>query len=72
MTHPDILKMEKYGELYPTAEPVYEYECEFCGDILQTGDTAYVCDELDEDKVFCCKDCFERYLGDLQTEKIRL
>ena len=72
MTHPDILKVEKYGELYPTAETVYEYECKFCGDTLQTGDTAYVCDELDEDKVFCCKDCFERYLNNLQTEKIRL
>ncbi len=72
MTHPDILKMERYGELYPTAEAAYEYECEFCGDVLQTGATAYVCAELDEDKVFCCKSCFANYLDSLQTEKIRL
>ncbi len=58
MTHPDILKMERFGELETAAEPKRIGECNYCGAILYDSMT-----EMTEsaDGLFCDVDCCHSY-----------
>ncbi len=58
MTHPDILKMERWGELSPTPEPRRIGECSYCGGLLY--------DQMENlvaaaDGMFCDMDCCHSY-----------
>lgn len=61
MTHPDILQMERFGEL-----PLYEPEpvkigtCEHCGEDI-TDEYIYITDR--DGNKFCCDDCFMEFYG---------
>ncbi len=58
MTHPDILKMERFGELEPTAQPRRIGECSYCGTLLydHMGEVLESTDGL-----FCDMDCCHSY-----------
>lgn len=58
MTHPDILTMERFGELEPIREPRQIGECCYCGAPLYENMT-----ELAEstDALFCDMDCCHAY-----------
>lgn len=58
MTHPDILKMERLGELDYSPEPRRVGECSYCGGLLY--------DRMDHlvaaaDGMFCDMDCCHSY-----------
>lgn len=58
MTHPDILKMERFGEAEPTPEPRRIGECGYCGAPLYDHMA-----ELAEsaDGLFCDLECCHSY-----------
>lgn len=57
MTHPDILKVERWGCVYPLPEPKIVGQCEQCkGNI--TNDFEYY---ESKDGLFCCDDCIKEY-----------
>ncbi len=58
MTHPDILKMERLGDLNYLSEPRRIGECSYCGGLLY--------DRMDHlvaaaDGMFCDMDCCHSY-----------
>lgn len=53
MTHPDIIKMEKYGELNPE-EAIYT--CDICGEGIYDGEEYY---QINNDNI--CKFCIEDF-----------
>lgn len=58
MTHPDILKMERFGELESAPQPRRIGECSYCGNLLY--------DHMGEimestDGMFCDIDCCHSY-----------
>lgn len=58
MTHPDILKMERFGNLNPDAMPRKVGECLYCGEALYDD-----MPELTEstDGMFCDLACCHEY-----------
>lgn len=57
MTHPDILQMEKFGEMCPKEAKA---ECAYCGQAIT--------DEYGSGKIrcglrFCDRECFDNYFG---------
>ena len=58
MTHPDILRMEKFGELYPAEENVAMGKCLYCGEMIYSSDLEYT---ESIDGVFCDMDCCHNY-----------
>ncbi|MBQ4145193.1 MAG: hypothetical protein IJD36_01075 [Clostridia bacterium] len=59
MTHPDILKMERFGELNPSRKPRRIGECFYCGAPLFDNMTGIV---RSVDGIFCdCDCCHENY-----------
>lgn len=58
MTHPDILKMERFGELDPMDSSIPMGKCVYCGEYLYHNQT-----ELTEsiDGFFCDLDCCHKY-----------
>ncbi len=53
MTHPDILRMEKYGELNPE-EAIYT--CDICGEEIYEGDDYY---SIEGD--YICTSCIDDF-----------
>lgn len=58
MTHPDILRMEKFGELYPAEENVAIGKCLYCGEMIYDGDPVYA---ESIDGFFCDIDCCHNF-----------
>lgn len=58
MTHPDILKMERYGALEAVEEPRRIGECLFCGASLYDQMTDWV---ESAEGLFCDLDCCHSY-----------
>lgn len=58
MTHPDILKMERFGELYPTESARQVGFCLYCGQILFEDSPELT---FSQDGSFCDMDCCHGY-----------
>ncbi len=58
MTHPDILKLERFGELEPAAEPRQIGECGYCGSPIYDHMTELA---QSADSLFCDMDCCHEY-----------
>lgn len=59
MTHPDILKMERLGEIYPPKVHMLG-RCAACGQAIYDDE---ICWEADTGELFCERDCIDRYYG---------
>lgn len=57
MTHPDILKMERYGFIGKARKPQYLGECKNCGSVLTDE---YEC-HTSKDGLFCSRECIDKY-----------
>lgn len=60
MTHPDILKMEKFGSLNPSESTETLGLCAECGAIV-TSD--FPCFENRDGDIFCDIECVKNYYG---------
>ena len=60
MTHPDILKMERFGGLNPNTVPRIIGECQYCGTELYDDMPELV---KSADGLFCEMDCCHEYYG---------
>lgn len=58
MTHPDIIKTERFGSLYPNYKPETVGSCLFCGEDVYDDMPDSV---KSRDGVFCDTECCRRY-----------
>ena len=58
MTHPNIEKMEKFGEMYPKEAKA---ECAYCGQAI--AEEQYGSGKIRCGLRFCDRECFENYFG---------